>query len=207
MTKYLFIFCMMALLRYDIYAQAFKGGIMAGPVVSQVLGDDNTGYNKMGLSGGLYVFRNFGEKWIGQMEMRYVQKGSQKNANPEKGDYTYWKLKLDYFEIPLLAKYVFDERIQAEAGTAFGYLMNASFGDNGGTLPSFWLDSRYRKFEHSVFLGGTYKYKERIGISTRWCLSVMSIRKETQKGFNLFNLRGYGMWNKLWVLSFTWDIQ
>jgi hypothetical protein len=67
--------------------QRFNAGIKAGVSTTQVSGDTYSGYNKAGLVGGAFVRGIMNEKWTGQFEIMYIQKGSRHNGNPDKGDY------------------------------------------------------------------------------------------------------------------------
>ena len=86
------------------HAQAlqFDGGAVAGINAAQVQGDDYTGFNKLGLSGGAFIdIRNPENYWGVRLEMHYAEKGSRRGGDPELGTTTV-ELRMNYIEIPLL---------------------------------------------------------------------------------------------------------
>jgi hypothetical protein len=82
------------------FSQSFKGGIMAGLAGSQVDGDTYSGYNRLGFLAGAYVGHDIANKFDWQFELKYIQKGSYKRQNPDAGDLTIYKLRLNYVEVP-----------------------------------------------------------------------------------------------------------
>ena len=92
------------LLCTTVMAQAlrFDGGPVAGINASQVQGDDYTGFNKLGLSGGAFIdIRNPDNYWGIRLEMHYAEKGSRRGGDPEVGTTTI-ELRMNYIDIPVL---------------------------------------------------------------------------------------------------------
>ena len=86
-----------------VSAQAlrFDGGPVVGFNASQVQGDDYTGFNKLGLSGGAFIdIRNPENYWGIRLEMHYAEKGSR-FGDPEVGNTTI-ELRMNYIDIPIL---------------------------------------------------------------------------------------------------------
>ena len=80
----------------------FDGGPVAGINASQVQGDDYTGFNKLGLSGGAFIdIRNPDNYWGIRLEMHYAEKGSRRGGDPEVGTTTI-ELRMNYIDIPVL---------------------------------------------------------------------------------------------------------
>ena len=83
-------------------ALRFDGGPVAGINASQVQGDDYTGFNKLGLSGGAFIdIRNPENYWGVRLEMHYAEKGSRRGGDPELGTTTI-ELRMNYIDIPVL---------------------------------------------------------------------------------------------------------
>ena len=57
------------------FGQYFKGGLFGGTVASQVHGDLLSGFQKFGITGGVFVDREINDRWAIQMELQYIQKG------------------------------------------------------------------------------------------------------------------------------------
>lgn len=78
----------------------FDGGPVAGINASQVQGDDFTGFNKLGLSGGAFIdIRNPEKYWGIRLEMHYAEKGSRRE-DPEVEETI--ELRMNYIDIPIL---------------------------------------------------------------------------------------------------------
>ena len=94
----------LSFLATPLAAQAlrFDGGPVAGINASQVQGDDYTGFNKLGLSGGAFIdIRNPENYWGVRLEMHYAEKGSRRGGDPEVGTTTI-ELRMNYIDIPIL---------------------------------------------------------------------------------------------------------
>src|ERR1051325_2591243 len=127
LTFELALFCSFA------FTQQFKVGLATGIVTSQVDGDTHAGYSKLGFYAGGFVTKKFSQtsNWSASFEINYIQKGSRKVPHPDKGDYSIYKLNLNYAEVPLLLKYAFHSpdsllgekvKFQLESGLAVGAL-------------------------------------------------------------------------------------
>ena len=80
-------------------SQAFFGGLALGGTTSQVDGDHNNGFHKVGFTGGAFVGLELNDIFEAQFEVKYVQKGSRSDAD----DPYQFVIRLDYVELPLVA--------------------------------------------------------------------------------------------------------
>lgn len=80
-------------------SQAFFGGLAFGGVTSQVDGDNNNGFHKVGFTGGAFVGLELTDIFEAQFEIKYIQKGSRSDAE----DPYQFLIRLDYVELPLIA--------------------------------------------------------------------------------------------------------
>ena len=74
---------MICVFSINIHAQNFGGGLILGFSTSQVGGDNLAGFNKAGLLVGAYGNKSISELLSFQMEMTFIQKGSN---NPKMND-------------------------------------------------------------------------------------------------------------------------
>ncbi len=116
-------------------AQSFDAGLIAGLSTTQISGDQLSGFNKVGIIAGGFVSTFISEKFDGNMQLMYIQKGSRKNADPEKNDYTSYLLRLSYIEVPLLLQWKYSNRFIFEAGPYFGVLLSSYEENEIGELP------------------------------------------------------------------------
>ncbi|SMO60599.1 Outer membrane protein beta-barrel domain-containing protein [Saccharicrinis carchari] len=206
--KKLLLILTLGLFLFDSYAQEFKAGAIAGAAFSQVEGDTYTGFNRIGLAGGLYVSRSFSELWEGQLEIVYKQKGSRHTPNESKGDYSLYKLNLNYIEVPLLVKLKVNE-ISFEAGAAFGTLIHSSEEDENGTITSIYP---FEDHELSGIVGVSYKFRPRMLVNLRWSAALTRARKAYGGAFDHQKpvkwLGGkFGQYNHCFSLSLYYEFE
>ena len=167
-----------------VFSQPFRAGLSAGLVASQVDGDTYAGYNKSGLYAGGFVSKRISpeSKWTVLFELTYIQKGSRKIPHPDKGDYADYKLKLNYAEIPLLAKYDFsisdtlNDKLHFAlfGGLAFGRLVKSKEWDAFGLV---YGGTPFLKTDISYVLGLSYSFSQHIDFDIRTQYSVFPVRK------------------------------
>lgn len=184
-------------------AQSFKGGAMAGLAASQVDGDMYAGYNRAGMIAGVFVNHNLSEKFLWQMEIKYIQKGSFKNENPDNGDYNIYSLRLNYFELPVLIRYIFKEQFTFEAGLGIGYLAAYREADQFGELPYDPTRPDFHKFELSSQVGAYYHFNKNLWINARYSYSVLPVREHAGGGVHWTNR---GQYNNVLQLSLFYCI-
>jgi Outer membrane protein beta-barrel domain len=150
--------------------ERFHAGVRAGLCGSQVNGDRLEGFNKLGIVAGLYVKRKFSEKFTGQMELVFIQKGSRKPTD----DYnSYYRLRVHYIEVPVLLQYKASAKLSVYAGPSFGTLIfsgeDSEFGPYRNILP-------FSKFELSGNAGVLYKLSDDWAFDARYSASITTIR-------------------------------
>jgi len=157
-----------------IYSQnKFKAGLKAGISTSQVAGDTYAGFNKAGIAGGGFVRADINEKWSTQFEILFIQKGSKHVGNPEKGDYTYYMMQLNYIEIPLLFQY-HQKKFMYEVGPGIAYLTSYreydTYSEITGLRP-------FNSTEINFNIGIDYNIIKNLNINWRYSNSLNAIRK------------------------------
>ncbi len=169
-----------------IYAQRFDGGVMFGITASQIDGDRYAGYNKGGLTGGVFVNTPFSQNLSAQMELKYISKGA---ANKNTADNTgYYRAKLQYIEMPVIAKYKVLNNFIPEAGLGFGYLFKAGIDlDGNGYYP---YDPPLNKFEFSMIVGISYEAFENFFMNARFSYSLIPVRRYNT-GLPIYAVSGF----------------
>jgi len=193
--KFYPLFFISTLLSVFTSAQTFNGGFYSGLITSQVDGDKFSGFHKAGLVAAGLINMDINRKWLAQLEVRYIQKGSQKNTDTEKGDYSYYKMKVDYAEVPLLLSYQYNREISIEIGPAIAYMVNNIEEYENGTLRN---RPAFNKLELSGLVGFTYEFKNRMFFNARYQYSMFPIRGSIAN--STYYVKG-GQYNNL--LSFT----
>lgn len=176
-----------------ISAQSFKAGVRAGICGTQVDGDTYEGFNKAGLTGGLFVNRKLSDLFSLQLEMNYIQKGSRK---PLDENNTYYLMRLNYIEVPVLLQWHAGKLFDIFAGPSFGVLLNSHeethFGEFKG--PDF------EKNEIAARVGISYKLSEKWTVDGRYSNSITTIRPSPAAYTPFFEA---GQYNRLIEIGFS----
>lgn len=191
--KHILIFLLFSIFPSLIFAQTFNGGLLAGLSASQLDGDRYGGYHKAGLCVGIYTNAKLNKYIDAQMELRYVQKGSNSNSDENE---LFYVSKLNYLELPIFLKYNFLDRFSANIGITAGYLQKATEDKGGiGDEPA---DPEFDPFEFSGLLGVEYKIIEQLFFNVRFNYSILAIRDHPGEQTYFLNK---GQFNN--VLTFT----
>jgi hypothetical protein len=164
-------------------AQRFKAGIRAGIAGTQISGDQLGGFDKAGIVAGGLVSTELSEKFDIGFEVLYSQKGSRKNARPEKEDYITYLLRLNYFEVPVLLQWKFSNRFHFEAGPSFGALVSSLEEDEYGVIEQ---PRDFNKFELGIMGGMSVKVTGDFYFNIRGSNSVLPVREHVSgQGYRL----------------------
>ena len=187
-------------LTFSIQAQDFGGGVILGLSTSQVGGDDLAGFHKAGLLLGVFANKSITELLSFQMEMTYIQKGSNNPNmnNVEHPNYSKQDISLSYIEVPLLLQYNQSDKLKIEGGVLTAYLVDGHYNDFNGKMPN--AINPFISYDIGLLLGIDYKYSENISLNTRIGNSILPIGSEDYEN-QVYNSSKKGKYNS--VLSFA----
>ena len=187
-------------LTFSIQAQDFGGGVILGLSTSQVGGDDLAGFHKAGLLLGVFANKSITELLSFQMEMTYIQKGSNNPNmnNVEHPNYSKQDISLSYIEVPLLLQYHQSDKLKIEGGVLTAYLVDGHYNDLSGKMPN--PINPFISYDIGLLLGIDYKYSENISLNTRIGNSILPIGSEDYEN-QVYNSSKKGKYNS--VLSFA----
>lgn len=192
------------------FAQSsFKIGINAGVSASQVHGDTYSGFDKAGGIFGIYAKRSISEKWDAKFEINFIQKGSRKNAQPDKGDYTTYLLRLNYIEVPVLFRW-HQKKIIYEFGPAFAFLVHSYeyqytiAGQGQNNIP-------FNKTDFTFALGMSYVINDHWEFNARYTNSYIPVRTFPNNSTiyypnRLLNLLNRGFYNNVVTLTLHYQL-
>jgi hypothetical protein len=161
----------------SVFAQ-FRGGFTAGINSSAISGGDASSFRQFGLGAGPFVNYVFSETDDLHIEMLFSQKGARKPQKPDIGDFSFYLLRLNYIELPLLYRHRHN-RYLFEAGPSVSYLISMREEDAHGQLP---LIFPYRPYELAVNLGISYEINEKIDMNWRGTHSLIPVRNHLSGG-------------------------
>ena len=171
----LFLFC--CILSTSLLSQqSFNAGILAGINATQVSGDGYGGFNKAGLHVGLFSNIDVSPKVNLQMEINYSQKGSRRNPNTSEGDIDFFLLRLNYIEIPIVARTNYKKFI-FEAGTYYGQLIKSSLEDENGPFDIPDGLNQFNGYDVGVIGGIYFQFTESLMMNFRFSNSIIPIRE------------------------------
>lgn len=196
---------LLLLLPVSLFAQkTFRAGLTLGLNGAQIHGDNAWGYNQAGPNGGFFVCTNPSNKWYGQMEIAFSRKGSRKIANPDKGDYNSFEFRLNYVEVPFLARYNAG-KFFFEVGETVGILAWARQWDTFGEI----TPQDFRKWETAFIVGLGYAANDHWQFdfrSTNSALPVLKFQTPAYYGRFIPDLFNRGMYNNLLTFSVNYRL-
>jgi hypothetical protein len=130
------------------------------------------------------------------MELAYIQKGSRENQDLDHGIDTTYIMRLGYVELPLLYRYIYNERFELEAGLGINFLIH-----NNETVNGYEITDRPFSKQNICFLAGiAFSINERLKVNLRTDNSLFSIREDRVNG-DVWRFWGYGQFSDALVLS------
>ncbi len=162
------------LLVYNLsQAQDFSGGIFLGLTASQIDGDSYSGFNKPGITAGVFIQHPFSPILEGDMEIRYSMRGAK---NPKSDDQTgLYVLTLHYMDVPITLAVKIKGIFSIEGGIIPGFLFASGARDDYGSLPDDYV-SEIRKFDLGSSLGCAIALGPKFFFRIRYSYSILSIR-------------------------------
>lgn len=172
------IFCLFIILCFfRSNAQEFKSGAVLGITAAQFDGDNLGGFNRLGLMTGLFVKRNFKERWAWRFDLQYANRGSKKVYNDDNTNTgPFKKLNMHYIDVPLVLVYEQNEKLNFYVGPSFNYLIGFNFVEEPGwAAPLYELND----FELAGKIGLGYQIQDNLTFNFQAAYSMISIAKGT----------------------------
>lgn len=154
-------------------AQDMKFGVKAGLNVANLGGDAETEGSRMGLHiGGVAEFM-IAENFAIQPEVLYSMQGAKVNSIDEDFSVTEEDVKLDYINIPIMAKYYIAEGFSLEAGPQVGFLMSAKVGDTD-------VKDGYKSIDFGLNGGVGYALDMGVFFQARYYIGLSSVQEDIE---------------------------
>ena len=160
----------------SIHAQQFSVGASFGVNASQISGDGYSGFNKAGISAGLFSTTRINENFDFQFEINYTERGSRKNARPSEDDNDFFLLRMPYVEIPFMIRY-HKNKFTYEAGLSYSRLLSYYLEDENG---SFEIEPQLNQFNNNDFaflFGVNFNFTDNLIMNWRFNTSFLPFRE------------------------------
>jgi len=182
------------------WAQRFHLGAIGGMNVSQIDGDDLTGYDKKGWTFGIRSVATINESLNFSTELLYSERGSV--SKDFSSTIIKRKLDLNYAEINFLFNimdwynaYTKRYKMQYSFGISMGRLVKTSIFDNIASESNFEnYQPEFQNKDLSFMVGGSYFVTKKIGITGRFSRSLSKLfdANNTELKINkIRNFKGY----------------
>jgi hypothetical protein len=139
----------------------------------QIHGDNYSGFDKFGFLAGIALNARLNEATSLELGFYFSQKGSRHNQNPKIGDYSFYRLNLNYVDLPLSLRYHVNPRYFITLGPSFAYLINYSENINNADYTGVY---KFNKYEWGVNFGLGRSINNKFSVEVRTSNSVTPIR-------------------------------
>lgn len=146
-----------------LQAQEFNFGAKAGVNFADITGDNADGDVRTSFHLGLVAEIPFAEKFYFGPEVLYSSQGTKDGDD---------HLKLDYIQIPLMARYYVSEGFNFELGPQLGFLVKADAELDGETED---VKDLFKDFEYGINFGLGYKLTNGLFFQGRYNLGLANI--------------------------------
>ncbi|MBA2611130.1 MAG: PorT family protein [Bacteroidetes bacterium] len=176
----------------------------------QIDGDSYGGYNKLGMLAGVAVNTRLNKRTSVDIGFYFSQKGAKHNPAPNKGDFSYYRVNLNYVDIPVLLKFNLNPVYFISLGPSVGYLVsyseNKNYVDYTGMYP-------FNKFDAGFNIGlGRKMVKDKFFVEVRSSNSFLPIRNYGPIANQIYypnviaRFFNKGLYNNVLTLMFSYKI-
>lgn len=154
----------------------FRPFVVAGFNAAQVDGDDVAGYTKLGFNGGIGTFIMLPKNFSVGFELLYSQKGAITTKNNRSPQFDYFKLNIDYLDVPIMISYHDKERAIFSLGMIVNNLarVKEERGFNVGLYPDF----DYKQVSLEGMASVSFHFSKKLGMNLRFTYSLNDIAKQ-----------------------------
>jgi hypothetical protein len=164
------------------YSQAFQGAVAIGSNLTQVDGDEVFGFKKFGLNASAIAIVPFKDKWSVSLEACFNQKGAYqkypREMLPDK-ELPYYKLTLNYAEIPLMLHFTDKGFLTFGLGFSYGRLVGVKEIEWGIQTPLTLFSGDYIRDDYNVIFDVRAPIYKRLYFNFRYAYSLAKIRTRT----------------------------
>jgi hypothetical protein len=176
----------------------FGAGIVAGLNASQIQGDDNPGFNKLGIRGGLRGIVRLDDRSSFGLDLLYSQRGATSDLLPN-NTFLRFIINTEYIEVPVW--FAYNDwlapdgyyRLQGLVGLGYGRLFNARVTDH--PFPEDQVEN-FSKNDISIYLGALYRVSRKFSLGVNYSRSIIPLYNNrkylTSAGIPIYKHRLWG---------------
>ena len=177
--QYSIIILAIGLVSFNVaYGQRIKGTVIAGGNLTQVEGDEIKGWSQFGFNGGLGAIVPFGSHWAANLETIFSQKGSfQKQQYISDSATDEYRLRLNYFEVPVYASYTDKNVMTFGLGGYWARLVSSREQEHSGNSAPYTDSVAFNKNDFGFLIDVKVRIWKHLHLNLRYSQSLMSIRE------------------------------
>jgi hypothetical protein len=153
----------------------FRPYVVAGMNAAQVDGDDVAGYTKLGFNGGGGTFIMLPKNFSVGFEIIYSQKGAITTKNNRSPQFDYFKLNIDYLDVPVMFSYHDKQRAIFGLGVILNNLVRTK--EARGFNPHGIQPFEYKRFAVEGMANVSFHFRKNFGVNLRFAYSLTDIAK------------------------------
>jgi hypothetical protein len=162
----------------SLFGQRIKGTVIAGGNLTQVEGDEIKGWSQLGFNGGVGAIIPFAGNWGINLETLFSQKGSfQKEQFPDDSLTNEYRLRLNYFEIPLYITYTDKDVMSFGLGGYWSRLVSAREEEHSGNRPPYTDTQDFEPNDIGFLIDFRLRIWQHLHVNVRYTQSLISIRE------------------------------
>jgi hypothetical protein len=175
----------------------------------QIHGDNYSGYDKFGVFGGTSINARLNKKTSVELGFYFSQKGSRHNPNPKNNDYTFYRVHLNYLDMPLSLYYQANDRFFITLGPSVAYLISYREENERGDWTG---DYPFNKFEAGLNIGLGARLNDKWHFELRCSNSITPLRNYGIAATNVYypnpvaRFFNKGLYSNLLSLFFTYQL-
>lgn len=173
---------LLTLAAFRVQAQSFDGGLIAGPLTSQIQGDGYSGYHQVGYTAGVFgrIPSQGPASW--QMELKYSLYGAHSDSKEVAYGMNPMSIRLHYVELPLMFRYDLSgirvngrplDFVTFEIGLSGDFLIR---GTQSADFEDGYDNSSWLFFSVTGNFGVHFDFNEWLGVNVRSMNSITPCR-------------------------------
>ncbi len=136
----------------------------------QIHGDNASGYHKLGLFAGTAINARLNDRFSLELGFYFSQKGSRRN--PTKDDPTYFRIHLNYLDMPLSLRIAANQKYFITLGPSIAYLISSSVNYNYADYSD---RNKFNSYEVGLNIGLGRKVSSKLDVEVRCSNSITPV--------------------------------